>query len=116
MSIEKGLYRQWKESYKKKPVLLHHGLCSEHFKPGFFGSDYFGFFCKCKERADIYAVLIDERGRIIFNIRCNKCQVADAIKTITMLFTPAKKDFDLSRIHLSPSLKNRVSKHSWDGA
>jgi len=90
--------------------LLHHGNCSGEFKPKYIGSDYFKFYHKpCLNKpnygfCDIIAVLIDNQGRIVFNLKCEDCGAIDALK----IGAP------LEVFHLSPKLKNRVNKHWWD--
>ena len=96
--------------------LLHHGLCSKNFEPRATDSDYFGFWCKkCNIISEIKAVLIDNRGRIIFNIYCPNCKAFDALKTHPD-FGSRERGSMLSKFHLSPKLGLRIGKHEWDDA
>jgi len=104
--------------------LLHHGLCTEEFEPRFIGTDYFCFWHKpCQNRewhglADITAILIDNSGRIIFNLKCRDCGAKDALKTSPNLFRIQEERLSESEIlrvfHLSPLLKARCKPHWWD--
>ena len=102
--------------------MLHHGLCSEEFEPRYVGTDYFEFFHKpCINRewhglADITAVLIDNQGRIIFNLKCRDCGAKDALKTSPQLFRTNRLSESevLQLFHLSPKLKARCRRHYWD--
>jgi hypothetical protein len=99
--------------------IMHHGSVegAKEFEPRYTGTDYFNFFhkpCANKEHqgfSDIYAFLIDEQGRLIFNFKCKDCGAINALRTHT--------DWDndkitIEHIYLSPSLKQRIGKHSWD--
>jgi hypothetical protein len=97
--------------------ILHHGKSSREFIPLYMGTDYFYFWHEpCKEKANmghckIYAVLIDNSCRIIFNLQCDDCKKTDAIKVAPFMgsiFNP------YHIFHLSPNLKDRIGKHSWD--
>jgi len=104
--------------------LLHHGLCSEEFEPRFIGTDYFDFWhkpCANKEwhgLCDITAILIDNQGRIIFNLKCRDCGAKDALKTSPQLFKTREERLSESEVlqlfHLSPKLKQRCRRHYWD--
>jgi hypothetical protein len=60
--------------------------------------------------ADIVAVLIDNQGRIIFNLQCRDCGAYDALKT-----TPSSNGKEtLKFFYLSPKLRDRIKKHWWD--
>jgi len=106
------------------PKLLHHGLCTEEFQPRFIGTDYFDFFhkpCATKQwhgLSDIIAVLIDNQGRVIFNLRCRDCSKIDALKTSPQLFRNKEERLGenevLQLFHLSPKLKARCKQHEWD--
>ncbi len=88
--------------------LLHHGKCSGIFIPRETDTDYIYFWCrKCMARADIVGVLIDNSGRIIFNLKCPKCGELDALKTVVK---------SLNQVHLSPKLAPRIKRHEWDNA
>ena len=104
--------------------LLHHGLCSEEFEPRFVGCDYYCFYHRtcANERwhglAEITAVLIDNSGRVIFNLKCRDCGARDALKTHPFLFK-SKDERErvgdvLKLFHLSPKLKARCRAHWWD--
>lgn len=85
--------------------ILHHGLLTGQFETILSGTDYFYFWCKqCQALAEITAVLIDNQGRIIFNLKCPKCGALDALKTA--VYNRA--------IHISPQWKKNVRKHWWD--
>jgi len=110
--------------------LIHHGSASGVFVPMYFGTDYFAFThepCKKKKRSGfsiIYAVLIDNSGRVIFNLQCEDCGVVDALKTHTYFLAQGapkryrkykgKPIHTIERIYLSPSLQKRVGRHDWD--
>jgi hypothetical protein len=104
--------------------LLHHGLISEEFEPRFIGSDYYNFWhkpCANKEwrgLVDIIGVLIDNHGRVIFNLKCRDCGKIDALKTSPQLFRTREQRLSESEVlnlfHLSPKLKARCKPHWWD--
>jgi len=112
------------KTFKIYGGLLHHGLCSEEFEPRHVGTDYFAFFHRpCRDRewhglCNITAVLIDNRGRIIFNLKCKDCGFKDALKTSPNLFRIQEERLTESEIlrvfHLSPKLKARCRQHWWD--
>jgi hypothetical protein len=103
--------------------LVHHGFCKGEFEPEYCGTDYFTWRHKpCIEKgswhghARITTVLIDNDGRVIFNLECRDCGATDALKTHPELWiserkkpTPLKKLF-----HLSPKLRKCCSPHEWD--
>lgn len=97
--------------------IIHHGSCDGKFEPRRSETDYFGFFHKpCADKQHkggsyIYAVLIDNSGRVIFNFECADCGSRDALKTRTDMFNP---DITIEHIYLSPSLKKRIGRHEWD--
>jgi hypothetical protein len=100
----------------RRNKILHHGFCTGEFEPRYQGTDYFGFYhTPCFDMpmegfCDIVAVLIDNYGRIIFNIRCKDCGTHDALKT-----TPSSNgDEAVKFFYLSPKLRNRVRRHWWD--
>jgi DNA-directed RNA polymerase subunit M/transcription elongation factor TFIIS len=92
--------------------LIHHGVRFGDFEPVMSGTDYFHFFHKpCKDKGaggscEVYACLIDNTGRVILNLQCSDCKAVDAVKT-----RPG-----VGRTFLSPKLRHRVGKHSWDDA
>ena len=104
--------------------LLHHGLCTEEFEPKHVGTDYFAFWhtpCATREQhglADITAILIDNSGRIIFNLKCRDCGAKDALKTSPQLFRTREERLSESEVlrlfHLSPKLRARCRRHWWD--
>ncbi|RLI44355.1 hypothetical protein DRO69_07575 [Candidatus Bathyarchaeota archaeon] len=104
--------------------LLHHGLLSYAFRPLFIGTDYFTFYHKpCFDQrkepyyghCKITAILIDNSGRIIFNLKCQSCGFRDALKTHPFLWVPNKDEKCVyKRFYISPKLKSRVKKHWWD--
>jgi len=102
--------------------ILHHGLCSGEFRPRYVGTDYFAFRhepCKDKEgggHCQITRVLIDNQGRVIFNLKCRSCGKIDALKTHPYLWVrPKPRLLPFTRIFkLSPALRPCVSKHWWD--
>jgi len=99
----------------KKTGLLHHGLCRGEFEPRYVGADYFAFYHKPDNGyAMITAILIDNRGRAIFNLRCEKCGEEDALKTSPRLWTNFPEDRTIEFYHLSPKLRSRIGRHSWD--
>jgi hypothetical protein len=90
--------------------ILHHGLCTGEFQPEFQGTDYFCFKHKnCVNThpeyglAKITKVIIDDAGRIIFNLKCDSCGKIDALKTSPHLWIPiterkpTKQFFKISR-------------------
>jgi len=95
--------------------LMHHGHNFEDFIPFKSETDYFFFqHVPCKDKkhggfSDAYACLIDNTGRIIFNVQCLDCQAVDAVKT----HAPFRGQ-TTERIFLSPKLKNRIAEHPWD--
>jgi Zn finger protein HypA/HybF involved in hydrogenase expression len=96
--------------------LIHHGAHFEDWEPIKSGTDYFYFHHKpCQYETGpltlgkIYACLIDNNGRIIFNVQCPSCKEVDAVKTHAGI-----KSQTIQRIFLSPNLKGRISNHSWD--
>jgi hypothetical protein len=96
----------------------------EEFQPRFIGTDYFEFFHEpCSNKpwhglSDITAVLIDNQGRIIFNLKCRDCGAKDALKTSPQLFRSKEERLGenevLQLFHLSPKLKVRCKRHVWD--
>ncbi|MEM3579590.1 MAG: hypothetical protein QXL54_05155 [Candidatus Bathyarchaeia archaeon] len=103
--------------------LLHHGLCSGEFSPRYVGTDYFTFYhVPCFRKGlehyghcDVTAVLIDNDGRIIFNLKCKDCGAVDALKTHPLLWhQKCESRNTLTRFHLSPKLKTRIRRHWWD--
>jgi hypothetical protein len=103
--------------------LLHHGSCMGEFEPQYMGTDYFMFRHKpCVEEEKwhghslITAVLIDNDGRIIFNLKCRSCGKRDALKTHPSLWVhPREKPFPHEQFFkLSPKLKGCVKRHWWD--
>lgn len=106
----------------RKKELLHHGLVTEEFNVVFTGSDYFTFFhTPCKDETegsgghcDVPAVLIDNTGRVIFNLKCKNCGKVDALKMHPRMWEQPPDPKILERFHLSPGLKKRVGKHDWD--
>ena len=104
--------------------LIHHGEATGKVAPFYSGTDYFGFRhnpCGGKKWGGfctIYAVLIDKQGRVIFNLQCMDCGAIDALKTHTFLWAKDKalggKTHTIEAIYLSPSLRRRIAKHSWD--
>jgi len=104
-------------------VILHHGMCKNEFSPVFIGTDYFTFYHKpCTEsekwqgHAEITSVLIDNAGRVIFNLKCRSCGAVDALKTTPNLFMSANSEpLRLEKVfYLSPKLKACVKHHRWD--
>lgn len=95
--------------------LLHHGSNFGDFEIKMSGTDYFFAYHKpCRDKqnggfCDIYAGLIDNTGRVIFNLQCRDCKAVDAVKT-TVPFGGQ----GIERIFLSPKLKSRIGKHPWD--
>ena len=116
---QKQIIRLFKKRLKKNNKILHHGACMPDkidFVPSSIGTDYFGFFCrKCDVEIWIYAILIDERGRIIFNLQCPECQKTDAIK-VAVNFTTCKYSTEKgdTKIQLSPTHKKNIGNHWWD--
>jgi len=104
--------------------LLHHGLCSEEYRPRFIGTDYIWFWHEpCENRrnyglCDITGILIDNSGRIIFNLKCRDCGKVDALKVYPYLFKSREERERagdvLKLFHLSPKLKARCRAHWWD--
>jgi len=104
--------------------LIHHGNLTEEFEPLYRGTDYFEFRhspCRDKEHGGfctIYAVLMDNQGRVIFNLECMDCGEIDALKTHTYFLAkdkaPRGKEHTIEAIYLSPKLRKRIGKHSWD--
>ena len=109
-----------------KLPLIHEGRCEGDFTLSFgcADTDYFAFSHKSCETKNnfgactIYAVLIDNSGRVIFNIRCEDCGKVDALKTHTYLFAPSLVSkgsaHTVESIYLSPKLQERIGKHAWD--
>ena len=109
------------KTFPKK--LLHHGDCTEEFEPQYTGTDYFTFRHKpCREEEKwhghslITAVLIDNDGRIIFNLKCRSCGKIDALKTHPFLWVrPKPNPFPHEQFFkFSPKLKGCVKRHWWD--
>jgi hypothetical protein len=109
-----------------RPV-IHHGLggmMEEEWSPFYAGTDYFSFRhmpCKDKEKTGIciiYAVLVDNQGRVIFNLQCIDCGAVDAIKTHTYFLakydSPEGIRHTIQAILLSPKLRTRIKEHDWD--
>ena len=98
----------------KRKKILHHGLLTGEFIPRRSGTDYFYFFHKpCSDKpnrglCEVYAILVDNSGRVIFNLKCRDCGEVDALKTVPSGEKP------LEKFHLSPSLKSRIKRHWWD--
>lgn len=60
---------------------LHHGLCNGEFEPRLSGTDYCDFYHKpCGSKALIMAVVLDYQMRLVFTLKCPKCDVVDALK------------------------------------
>lgn len=60
---------------------LTHGNCTGEFEPRFTGTDYCDFFHKpCNTKALIMAVVLDYQMRIIFTVKCPRCETVDALK------------------------------------
>jgi len=105
-------------------LLIHHGRLTHQFEPFYSGTDYFEFRhspCRDKEHGGfciIYAVLIDNQGRVIFNLECTDCGEIDALKSHTYFLAkdkaPGGKEHTIEVIYLSPKLRKRIGKHSWD--
>jgi len=102
--------------------ILHHGLCKHEFEPIYTGTDYFCFVHKpCSKSgelavSDIAHCLIDNNGRIIFNLKCRICGATDALKTHPF-FWRGKDRPELEHVRifkLSPKLKPCVKRHGWD--
>jgi len=75
------LHEIWK--LMKQGKHFHNGFCSGKFEPRYIGTDHFSFFHKpCDEEAKIKAVLIDIKGKIVFNVLCELCKKADALKIV----------------------------------
>lgn len=89
--------------------LIHHGHDFGNFEPFMTQTDYFLVQHKpCKDKknkglCDTYACVIDNIGRVIFNVQCLDCQAVDAVKTHVPFggHTP-------DRIFLSPKLRSRI--------
>jgi hypothetical protein len=100
--------------------LLHHGNCSGEFEPCYTGTDYFNFrHTPCRGKAncglcEITAILIDNQGRVIFNLKCVDCGSVDALKTSPQLLRYQRLKDALEVFHLSPNLKSRIKRHWWD--
>jgi Arc/MetJ-type ribon-helix-helix transcriptional regulator len=94
---------------------LHHGNCFGDFELKMSDTDYFFAFHKpCLEKqnhgyCEIYANLIDNSGRVIFNLQCIDCKAVDAVKTHVPMFAQG-----IERIFLSPKLRHRIGEHPWD--
>jgi len=94
--------------------LLHHGASFGDFEPEMSDTDYFFIYHKpCKDEgegglSDVYACLIDNTGRIILNVQCQNCKAVEAIKT-----APFRRQ-GIEHIFISPNLRKRIGKHSWD--
>lgn len=96
--------------------LLHHGKCTGNFEVRNAGTDYFGFWCKkCNYQSEVTAILIDNAGRVIFNLRCHGCGETDALKTHPE-WGSIKRGDPLLKFHLSPKLSSRIKRHNWDNA
>jgi len=95
--------------------LLHHGSSFGDFEIRMSGTDYFFAYHKpCRDKqhggfCDMYAGLIDNTGRVIFNLQCQDCKAVDAVKTHVPFGEQGTK-----RIFLSPKLRSRIGKHPWD--
>ncbi|MCJ7632580.1 hypothetical protein MUP77_09345 [Candidatus Bathyarchaeota archaeon] len=104
---------------RNKRTIIHHGDSRGEFEPKYVGTDYFGFHHKqCRANARIDHVLIDNQGRIIFNLTCVSCGQRDALKTSPYLFRVSEKpkgEFPYTQIFkLSPNLGQCVKHHRWD--
>jgi hypothetical protein len=103
-------------------TILHHGLCKQEIIPQYVGTDYFAFNhipCTNKEpeygHCEIIKVLIDNDGRIIFNLKCQRCGFTDALKTSATLWVLENREKPLKEIfQLSPNLKECIGRHRWD--
>lgn len=104
--------------------ILHHGLCKEEIEPQYIGTDYFRFIHKdCpKEESHhighcrITKILIDNNGRVIFNLQCGNCGFIDALKTSAALWRSSeKREPSLKEtFQLSPKLEKCIAHHKWD--
>jgi len=116
--LRAGASEQLLEATHMRYKILHHGLCTGEYEPFYVGADYFAFFHKpCKALAYPEKVLVDNEGRIIFNLKCIECGKRDALKTHPYLFRlhERPKEMPLQKIfHLSPKLAKSVKKHWWD--
>ena len=106
-----------------KEEILHHGSLSAlkgEFEPRYMRTDYFIFIHKpCNTTAKITHVLLDDQGRIIFNLECIKCGKRDALKTHPHAFIPNRPDKLTEEMRkeiflLSPKYKKCCRKHEWD--
>ena len=110
-------FRDDMQGVKKMNETMHHGKSSGEFVPLYVGTDYFYFYhepCKDKEHkgcCEIYAILIDNSCRVIFNLQCMDCKERDALKTAHPLWMGLR---NYSIFHISPNLIDRVEKHAWD--
>lgn len=93
--------------------LLHHGIDFKEFEAHRSETDYFhSYHTPCQGKANqgycaVIAILADNRGRIILNIRCLDCGKRDALKV-------SAENPSIETIYLSPSLKSRIGQHKWD--
>jgi hypothetical protein len=93
---------------ERERELLHHGKCSGVFEPRATETDYFLFICtKCNAVSEIKAVIIDDQGRIIFNLYCPKCRSFDVLKTHPQIGS-RESGATLSKFHLSSRLGLRI--------
>jgi len=104
------------------PRILHHGNCSGEFRPLYVGTDYFTFFhAPCRYKPPYYGhsritkVLVDEAGRIIFNLECRNCGFRDALKTHPLLWIAKREGVDILKFFaFSPIYKKVCRPHWWD--
>jgi len=75
---------------RRRKRVLHHGSpCNGEFEPKYWGTDYFAFVhIPCRENlkehkgtSHITKVLVDNQGRIVFNLKCRDCGTINALKT-----------------------------------
>lgn len=98
-------------NFKDPEGLVHHGMCTGEFKPRYIGTDYFLFYhTPCKETktgglCDNAAVLVDNTGRIIFNLKCGECGAEDALKTKVGMWAMGEKKPPVEKFHLSARAK-----------
>ena len=106
--------------------VLHHGLSTGEFESVGTRTDYFFFQHKpCNELAEITRVILDSESRVIFNLRCKKCDSYDALKTkvFSGVLWAEENPYERAdkteaerkrRFMISPTYQKCIRRYFWD--
>jgi len=80
--------------------IMHHGAVLAEFTIDLSGTDYFWFIHQpCNSRAEIIGILMDEQKRIIFTLKCPRCNRVDALKTAPI---PLDRIYKFKKVKVKP--------------